>query len=510
MDLPSTSSQGGGNEVVRSNMVLKKNKLVRGIKRLLYSFGCDREGKSLEKGPGIELHKERVDLFIEQILDGKWDESLSTLRDIGKKYVDKISLLILEHKFYELLSGDKVIEASKTLRYEIAPLENSDEITRKLSALILSPSQNLCGQESGLWFRSRVLEDLENLLLTTKSLKFNHQRGKDEVPYNTQTLKSSGQGEVWSMQFSDCGQYLAATSGNRVNMWEFRESGSIVPWSTLVGHIQPVSYITWRSNALQLLTCGVEENVRRWNTSRTGICLHTYRRENLGTVSCAWAPDGESIFAGLNNGSIVMWNLQGEELRIWEGSRTTRIADLAIARGSGELITTCNYRTIRFFGWETGAERFINEDADIVSFSVSEDGFYLLVSLANETIDLWDIRPENPGLLKTFEGHKRKRYVVRACFCGLFIASGSEDSKVYVWHRGTGRLVGVFVGHSDTVNCVSWNRARHLMLVSGSDDRIVKGWDVLETTYSTVLIRERDYLVLQVRQLIEMMNQLQI
>ncbi|KAL7128716.1 hypothetical protein ABFS83_13G012400 [Erythranthe nasuta] len=509
MDLPSTSSQGGGNEVVRSNTDLKKTKLVR-IKSLLYSLGYDRKGKSLEKGLGIELHKELVDLFIEQILDGKWDESLSTLRDIGKKYVDKISLLILEYKFYELLSGDKVIEASKTLRYEIAPLENSDEITRKLSALILSPSQNLCCQESGLWFRNRVLEDLENLLLPTKSLKFNHQHGKDEVPYNTQTLKSSGQGEVWCMQFSDCGKYLAATSGNRVNMWEFRESGEITRLNPLVGHVQPVSYITWRiPNDFQLLTCGVEENVKRWEISPTGdvSCLHTYRRENLGTVSCAWGPDGESIFAGLNNGSIVMWNLQGEELRIWEGSRTTRIADLAIARDRKELITTCNYRTIRFFGWETRSERFIYEDVDIVSFSMSEDGCYLLVSLANETIDLWDIQGENPELVRTYEGHKRKRYVVRACFCGRFIASGSEDSKVYIWSKDSGRLVGVFVGHSDTVNCVSWNQARHLMLVSGSDDHIVNSWDVLEITYLTILLREMDYVV---QQMMELMNQLQI
>ncbi|KAL7128715.1 hypothetical protein ABFS83_13G012300 [Erythranthe nasuta] len=167
---------------------------------------------------------------------------------------------------------------------------------------------------------------------------------------------------------------------------------------------------------------------------------------------------------------------------------------MAITRNGRELITTRDYNTILFFRWGTGWERFIYEDADIVSFSMSEDGCYLLVSLADERINLWDIRPVPPRLVRTFEGHKRKRYVVRACFCGLFIASGSEDSKVHVWCKASGRLVGVFVGHSDTVNCVSWNRAHPLMLASGSDDRTAIRWAVNAHTYQTVLRRELDYI----------------
>ncbi|KAL7086570.1 hypothetical protein ACP275_13G009400 [Erythranthe tilingii] len=503
MDLPSSSSQGGENAVVRSNTILKKSKFIRGITKVLYSLCYDREGKSLEKEAGIELHKERVDLFIEQIIDGEWDESLSTLREIGK-HVDKKSFLALEKKFYQLLIDDKVIEACKTLRLEIAPLDDTDEITRELSSLIISSSRNLCGQESGIRSRKRVLEDLGNLLLPRKSLKPSHQHGKDKVPHTTiQTFMSHGPGEVWFAQFSHCGRYLAATSGNDVNIWKFRESGGIMRLNPLVGHVQPVSYITWRKpNDLQLLTCGVEENVKRWKISPIGdvSCLHTYRKENLGTVSCVWARNGESIYAGLNNGSIIKWNLQGEEVGLWNSARITRIADLAITLDGRELITTRDYNTILFFRWEDEAERFLYEDGDIVSFSMSEDGCYLLVCLADERINLWNIRRENPRWVRTYEGHKRKRYVVRACFCGQFIASGSEDSKVYVWHRGTGRLIGVCGGHSDTVNCVSWNEVRLLMLVSGGDDRIVQAWNFDPDECENVLTGELNYQLTQFSQ----------
>ncbi|XP_012830754.1 PREDICTED: uncharacterized protein LOC105951840 [Erythranthe guttata] len=205
MDLPSTSSQGGGNEVVRSNTVLKKTKLVRGIKSLLYSLVYDRKGKSLEKGPGI-------DLFIEQIIDGKCDESLSTLLDICK-HVDKKSLLILEHKFYE-----KVKEACTALGLEIA------EIVRKLSILTVSPSQNFCSQQSIFGPRRKVLDKMRDLLIEVCrmymardiTLVTNHQRGGEEAPYRIIQKLRGDMGEVWFLKFSHNGKYLAASTSSRV------------------------------------------------------------------------------------------------------------------------------------------------------------------------------------------------------------------------------------------------------------------------------------------------------
>ncbi|XWS46289.1 hypothetical protein CRYUN_Cryun14cG0052700 [Craigia yunnanensis] len=50
-----------------------------------------------------------------------------------------------------------------------------------------------------------------------------------------------------------------------------------------------------RNEANELLTCGVEEVVRRWNVS-SGECLHVYEKAGLGMVSYGWSPDGKWIF----------------------------------------------------------------------------------------------------------------------------------------------------------------------------------------------------------------------
>jgi hypothetical protein len=81
---------------------------------------------------------------------------------------------------------------------------------------------------------------------------------------------------------------------------------------------------------------------------------------------------------------------------------------------------------------EAKAERVIEEDQTITSFSLSRDNRFLLVNLLNQEIHLWSI-DGNIRLVAKYKGHRRTRFVIRSCFGGLeqaFIACGSEDSQV--------------------------------------------------------------------------------
>ncbi|KAL0400213.1 UNVERIFIED_CONTAM: WD repeat-containing protein 26 [Sesamum radiatum] len=504
-------------EVVGSKGIIKKVELVRIIGEALYSLGYSKIGAHLEEESGILLHSPAVDLFMHHILRGQWDESVSMLHEIGlgdETIIMSASFVILEQKFLELLDRKKIIDALKTLRTEIAPLRINEERVRELSFYILSPSQSLLDGTSskGLRMRSRkkLLEELHKLIPPTvmiperrlvhlvehaldlqkdacrfhnssvgkMSLLTDHQCGRNHIPSQTLQVLREHSDEVWFLQFSHNGKYLASSAGDcLVIIWEVKVDGQVALKHKLSGHQRPVSYISWSADDDQLLTCGVEETVRRWDIS-SGECLHIYEKRGLGLVSCAWAPDGKSIFCGVTDKSISMWDLEGNELECWKGQRTTRIADLGISTDGKELVTVCKETTILLFGWETISEKFIKEDQFITSFALSADSKFLLVSLFNGELHLWNI-DGCIRLIAKYKGHKRSRFVVRSCFGGLeqaFVASGSEDSQVHIWHKVSGELILTLAGHSGAVNCVSWNPVNPHMLASASDDRTIRIW----------------------------------
>ncbi|TMW85414.1 hypothetical protein EJD97_023199 [Solanum chilense] len=508
----------GDDEVVGTKGVVKKVEFVRIITEALDSLGYKKTRALLEEESGIPLHTSVVNLFMQQILDGKWDESLNTLRKIGlvdEKIVKLASFVILEQKFFELLHKEKVMDALRTLRGEISPLCINNDRVHQLSFFIISPSQQVLTGVSGqgtarVKSRTELLEELQRLLPPTvmvpekrlvhlveqaldlqldacrfhnsvvgeMSLLSDHHCGRDHIPSLTMQILHEHKDEVWFLQFSHNGKYLASSSADfAVIIWEVKLDGSVCMKHRLLGHETYVSYISWSPDDHQLLTCGEEEAVIRWDVE-SGVRIHTYEKKFVKFISCGWAPDGKRIFCGVTDKSISMWDLEGKELECWKGHRTTRISDLGITSDGKHVVSVCKENMIVLVGWESKVERVIQEDQAITSFVLSMDSKYVLVSLSNQEIHLWNIEG-TVKLVAKYKGHKRSRFVVRSCFGGLdqaFIASGSEDSQVYIWHRGSGELVATLAGHSGAVNCVSWNPTNPHMLASASDDGTIRIW----------------------------------
>ncbi|XVF60726.1 hypothetical protein PTKIN_Ptkin08bG0071100 [Pterospermum kingtungense] len=461
----------GGEEVVGSKGVIKKVEFVRIIAKALYSLGYIKSGAHLEEESGIPLHSSAVNVFMQQILEGSWDESIVTLHNIGltdERTIKSATFLILERKFFELLDGEKVMDALKTLRSEIAPLCINNSRVRELSSIIISPSQcfsvwSLKQDTLRARSRTKLLEELQKLLPPTvmiperrlehlveqalvlqrdacmfhnsldkeMSLYVDHQCGRDQIPSKTLQILQAHTDEVWFLQFSHNGKYLASSSNDQsAIIWEVDANGVSLKHK-LCGHQKPISAVSWSPDDHLLLTCGVEEVVRCWDVS-SGECLHVYEKAGLGMVSCGWSPDGKWIFSGVNDKSICMWELDGKELECWKGQRTLKFSDLEITSDGKQIISICRETAILLLDREAKVERLIEEDQTITSFSLSRDNRFLLVSLLNQEIHLWNIEGDLK-LVSKYKGHKRTRFIIRSCFGGLeqaFIASGSEDSLV--------------------------------------------------------------------------------
>ncbi|KAA3463060.1 WD repeat-containing protein 26-like [Gossypium australe] len=510
------TSQGVG-ETIGSQGVIRKAEFIKIITRALYSLGYDKSGALLEEESGIPLHSSVVNLFMGQVTNGKWDDSVATLRTIGlsDEIMKSASFLILEQKFLELLKMEKVAAALDTLRNEIVPLHVNLDRVHKLASCIISPSQcirlGISGQDTeGTKSGSKILEKLQKLLPAAimipekrlehlveraldvqreacvfhntsdsdLSLYSDHQCGKNQIPSQTLQILEAHKNEVWFVQFSHNGKYLGSSSKDHsAIIWEVKENGQVLLKHTLCGHQKPVLIVSWSPDDSQILTCGQDEVIRRWDVS-SGECLHVYEKTGVGLISCGWFPDGRGIFAGMTDKSICLWDLDGRDLECWKGQRTLRISDMAITDDGKRIISVCREFAILLLDREAKFDRLIEEVDMITSFSLSKDNKFLLVNLMNQEIHLWSIEGD-PKLISEYKGHKRTRFVIRSCFGGLdqsFIASGSEDSQVYIWHRCSGELLLALPGHSGAVNCVSWNPGNLHMLASASDDGTIRIW----------------------------------
>lgn len=154
----------------------------------------------------------------------------------------------------------------------------------------------------------------------------------------------------------------------------------------------------------------------------------------------------------------------------------------------------------------------------IMSFTVDKEDKYIAVNLVDQGVHLWDFRLKT--LLRMFPGVIQRNFMIYSSFSSpepTFLASGSEgkcdnkiygfyfyfrntqlknyfninnniflkhfiDGKVYIYHINKDQPVAILHGHSRCVNCVSWNPKYPEILVSVSDDRVIRVWGPTPTS----------------------------
>ena len=122
---------------------------------------------------------------------------------------------------------------------------------------------------------------------------------------------------------------------------------------------------------------------------------------------------------------------------------------------------------------------------------MSGDSRYALINVRPSELQMWDISRQS--LVRRFNGHRLIEHVIGCGFGGIdenFVVSGSEDAKIYIWHRATGRLIETLSGHdTGTVNAVAWHPRDPLTIASCGDDHTVRIWRPGGRTPATLALR---------------------
>lgn len=200
---------------------------------------------------------------------------------------------------------------------------------------------------------------------------------------------------------------------------------------------------------------------------------------------------------------------KSEQIPAASASQFNRINDFAITPNGKVLITANNDKQVHFYkipnmfnpAATTSKIALLTLNGRLTSCSVSANGQYMLLSVAPEELQVWDISPldnfERPFLKQKFLGQSQAIYMVRSCFGYMktynqeeeLVLSGSDDGCIYVWKLETGQLITRVKGHHGLCNAVDWNRfyvpptPAHTdygaYWSSVGDDKLVKIWGPL-------------------------------
>jgi len=337
----------------------------------------------------------------------------------------------------------------------------------------------------------------------------------------TSVLSAPHSDEVWHLAWSCDGRMLA--SGGKdglVVVWQMDSSFRLQLFHTLQGHTDAVAFLAWAPDGRRLVSCAADRTARLWELS-SGECLRCIRRHTDTVSAAAWLPCSTRFYTGGMDKRLLLWEA-GEAEEPGEGVapetplqelfewRLPRINDLHLSADGRLLVALCAEQRVRLW-WPTeggepgeGIERYLlppaplRADNAVTSLCLSRDASALLLSMQSQELQVWDLAsvlrggdgpgpgtPSSPAFpalpAQRLRGlcQRTGRYVVRATLGGLdegFVASGSEDSQVYLWRRAGGELLRVLPGHAGVVNAVAWNPAFPQMLASASDDATVRIW----------------------------------
>ncbi|XP_017490651.1 PREDICTED: WD repeat-containing protein 26-like, partial [Rhagoletis zephyria] len=502
--------------------------IIRLIGQQLHIMGLGNTASQLIKESGCRLDHPTADRFRSLVMGGEWSRADGTLLELkpfldSPKHLVMMKYLLLEQKYLESIEDERHADALKCLQSEIKPLnykkESLPNICRYLFLNSIDELKQVANWEGkGPASRQKLMEKLQNFLppeimlpprrLQTLlnqaierqkdqcffhnhnlecswedfSLLVDHSCSKDDLPSETTQILEEHRDEVWYCQFSNDGTRLATGSKDgTIIIWEVDpDTLNLSIKYTFGGHSFAIAFFAWSPDDHYLVALGPEEAGEFWiwdcTVSDTGLIKHKGNNQTDDSLTtCAWHPDSQRFVAAGTRGHFYQIDLEGNIVDNWEG---VRVQCLAYKKDGRVVLAADTHYRIRGYNFEEVNDfTLIKEDHSIVSFVCDRTGRYALVNVESQGVHLWDL--EDRVLVRKFQGLSQGYYTIHSCFGGVdqvFLASGSEDNKIYIWHKKREHPISVLKGHRRTVNCVSWNPRYTNMLASASDDTTVRIW----------------------------------
>jgi WD40 repeat protein len=314
-------------------------------------------------------------------------------------------------------------------------------------------------------------------------------RGNDAVggPFIPVSIRPNVEGaSVRAIAVSPHAREIATAGDDGViRLWD---ASSFRLTRVLKGHSGPVYTLDYWTDGTLLASAGWDGKVRIWDLKSDGQSL-TF---DAGTkqFAVAFAPEAslKYLASAGEDGVVRIWNVQTRELAKskldHQGADPARatVRSLSYApSGSGEFVSAGFDGKIRFYRTSGTIEAKDAYGRKALHVAYSPDGTRVVTAGSDAELGsakVWDVKS---GTSRLLVGHKD--YVVSASWSAdskrIVTGGGGRDKSVNLWDADSGRLLASFSGHQEDVEAVAFFPGGS-RLISASEDRTIKVWDIAE------------------------------
>ncbi len=253
------------------------------------------------------------------------------------------------------------------------------------------------------------------------------------------------------------------------------------------GHTGTISCVTWSIDGKWMATGSEDKTIRLWN-AETGKCLKIFKGHQKEVWGIYFSPDGQHLASASWDNTVRIWDVNSGKCRFVCKGHGATAWSVSWSPECNVIASGSTDNTIRLWSKETGLELacFQEHSNSVLSVAFSPEGARLASASEGGALRIWDVSDFLPKRQTTIKQTETEAYITRQAATVGRRAVFASPKPLWVpkLEGADGDCLGVLRGISKGKNINNWKITSlallpdSRLLISGSPDGKVRGWDL--------------------------------